>query len=102
MTVLRAISTCGIAIAVLFAGVATASTLQVQVSGIPVIRAKYLDTNAAFTAIVTNGAAARWIEDGPRLATAENVGKLGQDIAIYGYGVSGVYLPTGVIRVTDV
>jgi HK97 family phage prohead protease len=80
-------------------GVATASTLQVQVSGLPVIRAKWLDTNAAYNAIVTNGAAARWIEDGPRLATAENVGKLGTDIAIYGYGVSGVYLPAGVVRV---
>jgi hypothetical protein len=83
-------------------GVATASTLQVQVSGIPVIRAKYLDSNAAYTAVVTNGAAARWIEDGPRLAQAENVSKLGRDISIYGYGVSGVYLPAGVIRVTDV
>lgn len=80
-------------------GVATASTLQVQVSGLPVIRAKWLDTNAAYNAIVTNGAAARWIEDGPRLATAENVGKLGRDVAIYGYGVSGVYLPAGVVRV---
>jgi hypothetical protein len=80
-------------------GIATASTLQVQVSGLPVIRAKWLDTNAAYNAIVTNGAAARWIEDGPRLAQAENVAKLGRDYAIHGYGVSGVYLPGGVVRV---
>jgi HK97 family phage prohead protease len=80
-------------------GIATASTLQVQVSGLPVIRAKWLDTNAAYNAIVTNGAAARWIEDGPRLAQAENVAKLGRDYAIHGYGVSGVYLPAGVVRV---
>jgi hypothetical protein len=83
-------------------GVATASTLRVNVSGLPVIRAKYLDTNAAYQAIVTNGEAARWIEDGPRLATAENVAQLGRDISIYGYGTTAAYLPAGIVRVTNV
>jgi HK97 family phage prohead protease len=83
-------------------GVATASTLRVNVSGLPVIRATWLDTNAAYNAIVTNGAAARWVEDGPRLATAENVGKLGRDIAIYGYGVTAAFLPAGIVRVLNV
>ena len=83
-------------------GVATASTLRVSVSGLPVIRAKYLDTNAAYNAVVTNGEAARWIEDGPRLATAENVAQLGRDISIYGYGVTAAYLPAGIIRMTNV
>ena len=82
-------------------GVATASTLRVNVSGLPVIRATWLDTNAAYNAIVTNGAAARWVEDGPRLATAENVGKLGRDIAIYGYGVTAPFLPAGIVRVAN-
>ena len=80
-------------------GVATASTLRVNVSGLPVIRAKWLDTNAAYNAIVTNGAAARWLEDGPRLATAENVAQLGRDISIYGYGTTAAYLPEGIVRV---
>jgi HK97 family phage prohead protease len=83
-------------------GVATASTLRVNVSGLPVIRAVYLDSNAAYNAIVTNGAAARWVEDGPRLASAENVGQLGRDIAIYGYGVTAAFLPAGIVRMTDV
>ena len=82
-------------------GVATASTLRVNVSGLPVIRATWLDTNAAYNAIVTNGAAARWVEDGPRIATAENVGKLGRDIAIYGYGVTAAFLPAGIVRVAN-
>jgi HK97 family phage prohead protease len=82
-------------------GVATASTLRVNVSGLQVIRAKWLDEGNGFNAIVSNGAAAKWIEDGPRLATAENVGKLGQDVAIYGYAATGVYLPAGVVRVFD-
>ncbi len=83
-------------------GVATASTLRVNVSGLPVIRAKWLDTNAAYNAIVTNGQAARWLEDGPRLATAENVAKLGRDVSIYGYGVTAPFLPAGIVRVTNV
>jgi HK97 family phage prohead protease len=80
-------------------GVATASTLRVNVSGLPVIRAKWLDTNAAYNAIVTNGQAARWLEDGPRLATAENVAQLGRDISIYGYGTTAAFLPAGIVRV---
>jgi len=82
-------------------GLATASTLRVTVSGLPVIRAKWLDTNAAYNAIVTNGASARWLEDGPRLATAENVAQLGRDISIYGYGTTAAYLPAGIVRVFD-
>jgi hypothetical protein len=83
-------------------GVATASNLRVSVSGLPVIRAKYLDTNAAYNAVVTNGEAARWIEDGPRLATGENVAQLGRDVSIYGYGTTAAYLPAGIVRMTNV
>jgi uncharacterized protein len=82
-------------------GVATASTLQVNVSGLRVVRAKWLDGNPAMNAVITNGEAVRWIEDGPRLANAENVGQLGRDIAIYGYGVTAAYLPAGIIRVIE-
>lgn len=82
-------------------GVATASTLQVEVSGLRVVRAKWLDTDADRHAIVLNGAAARWIEDGPRLVTAENVAKLGTDVAIYGYGCTAVYAPAGVVRLAQ-
>ena len=71
-------------------------------SGLPVIRAVYLDSNAAYNAVVTNGAAARWLEDGPRIAAAENVGKLGRDVSIYGYGVTAPFLPAGIIRMTNV
>jgi len=83
------------------AGVAQASTLQASVSGLPVVRAPWLDTNAAYNAIVSNGLAARWMEDGPRLATAENVAQLGRDVAIYGYGASALFIPAGVIRVLN-
>jgi HK97 family phage prohead protease len=82
-------------------GVATASTLDVNVSGLRVVRAKWLDTDPDRHAIVLNGEAARWVEDGPRLATAENVSKLGRDVCIYGYGATAVYLPAGVVRLAE-
>jgi len=82
-------------------GVVTASTLRVAVSGIPVVRAKWLDTDADRHAIVLNGAAARWVEDGPRLVTGDNVAQLGYDIAIYGYAVAAVYAPAGVVRLAQ-
>ena len=82
-------------------GVATAATLRISVSGIPVIRAKWLDTDADRHAIVTNSAALRWVEDGPRLATVENVAQLGRDVAIYGYATTAVYTPAGVVRLAE-
>jgi hypothetical protein len=79
-------------------GVATASTLRVNVSGLPVIRAVWLDGDADKDAIVTNGQAARWVEDGPRLVAADNISQLGRDLSIYGYGVTAVFLPEAVVR----
>ena len=83
-------------------GVADASTLRVNVSGLPVVRAPYLDTNAAYNAIVTNSMAARWLEAGPSLVAADNVAQLGRDVSIYGYAASAIFIPAGVIRVTNV
>jgi len=75
-------------------GVATAGTLGVNVSGLPVIHDRNL---AAGAILVSNTATASWIEDGPSLATAENVANLGRDIAIYGYGVSAPYTAAGIV-----
>lgn len=80
-------------------GTFNAASLTVSVAGLPVVRAPWLDTNAAYNAIVTNGLAARWMEDGPRLATVENVAQLGRDVAIYGYAASALFIPAGVVRV---
>jgi hypothetical protein len=66
------------------------------------VRAPFLDTNAAYNAIITNGSAARWLEAGPTLISSDNVGQLGRDVALYGYGASAVFTPAGVVRVTNV
>jgi hypothetical protein len=80
-------------------GTADARTLSVNVSGLPVVRAPWLDTNAAYNAVVTNSMAARWLEAGPSLVSADNVAQLGRDISIYGYGATAAFIPAGVIRV---
>jgi hypothetical protein len=75
-------------------GTATAGTLGVNVSGLPVVHDRNL---ASGSIIVSNTMAASWIEDGPQLASAENVGELGRDVAIYGYGVTADYTAAGII-----
>lgn len=80
-------------------GTADARSLSVNVSGLPVVRAPWLDTNAAYNAIVTNSMAARWLEAGPSLVSGDNVAQLGRDISIYGYGATASFIPAGVVRV---
>jgi hypothetical protein len=75
-------------------GTATAGTLGVNVSGLPVVHDRNLANGSI---IVSNTMAASWIEDGPSLATAENVANLGRDVAIYGYGVTAAYTAAGII-----
>lgn len=80
------------------AGVATASTLRVEVSGLPVIHDRNL---AAGSIIVTNPSAASWIEDGPHFANAEVPTKLGRDYAIFSFGTPAIYNAKGVVKVTN-
>lgn len=80
------------------AGTATASTLAVNVSGLPVVHDRHL---AAGSIIVTNREAASWIEDGPMVANAEVPNKLGRDVAVFGFGTTAIYLPKGVVKLTN-
>ena len=75
-------------------GVATAGTLGVSVSGLPVIHDRNL---AAGAIIVSNRSAASWIEVSPALAAADNVSQLGRDVAVYGYGASALFNALGVV-----
>jgi len=80
-------------------GTAVAQTLGVAVSGLPVI----LDRNIGGNAIlVSNTEAAKWVEDGPRFAQAENVTQLGRDVAVYGYGASMIISGAGIIGLEDI
>ena len=76
------------------AGTADASTLRINVNGLEVKRAPFLGAN---TMVVTNGDAAKFAESGPMVATAENVTKLGRDVAVWGMYEDGeIYFPAGV------
>lgn len=77
-------------------GTAQASTLQVNVSGLPVIHDPYL---TAGTILVSNQAAATWHEEGPMTVTEEHVANLGQNVAVWGMGASVVGIPAGIITV---
>lgn len=78
------------------AGTADARSLVVNVSGLPVIHDPYLP---AGTLIVSNGQAGGWFEDGPFTVTAEDVEKLGQNVAVWGMGAFGGFSPAGIVEV---
>jgi hypothetical protein len=79
------------------AGTAQASTLRVDISGLPIIRAPFLTGNVH---LVTNGEAASWHEDGPFPISAEDVAKLGQNVAIWGMGTGATTAPKGIVKST--
>lgn len=80
------------------AGTAAASTLRVNVSGLEVINDPAL---AAGTLLVSNQLAGEWSEDGPFVVTAEDVEKLGQNVAVWGMGAWATFLPQGIRSIGD-
>jgi hypothetical protein len=76
-------------------GTAQASTLTINVSGLPLVEAPFLTDG---THLVTNGEAAGWHEDGPFPISAEDVAKLGQNVAIWGMGTTAIVLPKGIVK----
>lgn len=81
-------------------GTADASTLQINVNGLAVQEFPYLATGKV---IVSNRTAAKFAEQGPMVAAAEDVRKLGRDVAIWGmYEDAEIYWPAGVLVGTAV
>jgi len=79
------------------AGTAQASTLSINISGLPIVRAPFLTGN---THLVLNGESARWHEDGPFPISAEDVAKLGQNVAVWGMGTGATTVPKGIVKST--
>lgn len=76
-------------------GTSDASSLSINVNGLAITCWPFL---APKKVIATNGLAAKFAEQGPFLASAEDVRKLGQDVAVWGmYEDAEIYFPTGVI-----
>lgn len=78
-------------------GTALAATLRMEASGLEIIR---VPSVSAGKIIVSNPSAAAWHEDGPKWINAEDVAKLGQNVAVYSYAAPVVYVPAGVVEVT--
>ena len=79
-------------------GTATASTLDVNISGLKVTHAPDL---AAGTAIVSNSQACAWMEDGPFVVAAPVIPKLGEDVAVWGMGAFAAFIPAGIVLLDD-
>jgi hypothetical protein len=79
------------------AGTAQASTLSVNISGLPIVRAPFLTGNVH---LVLNGESAQWHEDGPFPISAEDVSKLGQNVAVWGMGTGATTVPKGIVKST--
>jgi hypothetical protein len=79
-------------------GQASAATLNVQVSDLPVRHTRHIPSN---TAVVSNGLTAAWVEEGPFQATAEDVSHLGRDEAIWSMGITTPYIPTGIVKLVQ-
>ena len=74
---------------------ASASGLSVNLAGFSVVN---VPTFPDGTAIVTNRQAGVWHEDGPRTAMAEDVPRLGRDVAIWGLGTWTTFTGAGIVE----
>jgi HK97 family phage prohead protease len=73
-----------------------ATDLHINVNGLEIT---HTPTLAAGSLLVSNRMAATWLEDGPKTVTAEDAMNLGQDVAVYSYGTSGIYVPAAIVNV---
>jgi len=74
-------------------------TGRANVMGLPIVLAREFATNETEDAIVTNRAACGWFEDGPRTVQQDIAANLGRDVAIYGYGTFGAFIPAGIVGI---
>jgi phage head maturation protease len=82
------------------AGNATANSLIVNVNGLPIIHDRNIagvtgGIDDAF--LVSNRATAKWLEQGPFTVTAEDVAKLGQNVAVWSLGANAFYYGEGLV-----
>ncbi len=80
-------------------GTTNIGTLNVTIGNIPLIHEPAL---TAGKLIVSNRLAAAWFEDGPFQAQAEDVEKLGRNVAIWSMGAGARFIPAGIIEMYDV
>jgi hypothetical protein len=73
--------------------------LRVSVGGLPII---HVPSVTAGKTIISNTLAAGWHEAGPFQASADDVAKLGRNVAYWSMGAGARYIPAGIIEMYDV
>jgi hypothetical protein len=84
---------------VVAAGSMTLSGLRVGLGGLPIIHVPGI-TAGKF--IASNDLAAAWFEDGPFLASDDDVEKLGRNVAYWSLGAGARFVPAGIVEIYDV
>lgn len=74
-------------------------TLRASIMGLPLVLARNFATDETQDAIVTNSAAVKWAEDGPRTMSADVVANLGRETAVWGYGSILPFTPAGIVSI---
>jgi hypothetical protein len=84
---------------VVAAGSMSLSGLRIGVGGLPVIHVAGI---TAGKMIASNSLAAAWYEDGPFLASDDDVEKLGRNVAYWSLGAGARFIPAGIVEIYDV
>ncbi len=73
--------------------------LRIAVGNVPIIHVAGV---TAGKAIASNSSAAAWFEDGPFLASDDDVEKLGRNVAYWSLGAGARFVPAGIVEIYDV
>ena len=73
--------------------------LRFALGNVPVIHVAGI---TAGKGIVSNSSAAAWFEDGPFLASDDDVEKLGRNVAYWSLGAGARFVPAGIVEIYDV
>jgi phage head maturation protease len=73
--------------------------MKINLGGLPII---HVPGVTAGKFIASNELAAGWYEDGPFQASAEDVAKLGRNVAYWSMGAGARFVPAGIVEIFDV
>jgi hypothetical protein len=73
--------------------------LRFALGNVPVVHVPGI---TAGKGIVSNSSAAAWFEDGPFLASDDDVEKLGRNVAYWSLGAGARFVPAGIVEIYDV
>lgn len=85
--------------AVVASGQIDLAGLAVGIGNLPII---HVPSITAGKLIASNELAAAWYEDGPYQAAAEDVEKLGRNVAYWSMGAGARFIPAGIVEIYDV